>query len=374
MLSSNEKVDGVSRRSILLPKVRVRGIYSTALTKLLLEHGFEVVQPSVAIRERFRLSDTIETSPQDLDIYDRLDWQGIYVVGETISLDALIQTLQSSLDDVIIRRGMTYSGTRQPLPTYWSKVSASTAEGARDTPLCPKRDFIDVEFPAASKKKLDDLRSTVMPTIEGHHHYKACGGKISSLLEMAENLLEKSAPRTEVEELFKESVRAEYPGLDSKIDIEHVKIDGRVFHLDNAKIADLNEEEGTLRLQRTFKNKGSYDGLRVRKDPDDYALTDLKIGSWTFQTSYFSRDGGYKGTYTNLNTPIEFYPSKIRYVDLEVDVCVWPDGKMEKIDLEKLEQRVSEGYISERLSNLVRAKLEETLGSIRGVWRNKDRE
>ena len=366
MLSSNEKVDAVSRGSILLPKVRVRGIYSTALTKLLLEHGFEVVQPSVTIRERFGLGDTIEESPLDLDINDRLDRQGIYVVGETILLNALILTLQSSLDDVIIRKRVTYSGKGESLPAYWTKVPGSTVEGGRDIPLSPKRDLVDVEFPATSKKKLDDLRSTVMPTIEGHHHFKACGGKISSLLEMAENMLEKNAPRTEVEELFKECIMAEYPSLDSKIDIEHVKIDGRVFHLNNAKIADLNEEEGTLRLQRTFKNRGSYDGLRVRKDPDDYALTDLKIGSWTFQTSYFSRDGGYKGTYINLNTPIEFYPSKIRYVDLEVDVCVWPDGKMEKIDLEKLEQRVSEGYISERLSNLVRAKLEVTLGSIRG--------
>lgn len=355
-----------------MQRARVRGTYSTALTKLLLDQGFEIVQPSVVIKERFGLNDTDTGLPPDLDITDRLDKQGVYVVGETISLDALVGVLQSSLDDVIVRRRAESHGIDYRQPTSDSTVLQSVNKDTGCTRSDSELDSVDIEFPAISKKNLDALRGLVTPTIDGHHHFKACGGKISYLLEMAEKMLEKDAPRNEVEKLFVESVMAEYPTVDSRIDIEHVKIDGRLFHLNNARIVDFDEKEGSLRLLRTFKKSGTYDGLRMRKDPNDYALTEMRIGDWSFRTKYFSSDGRYKGTYINLNTPVELYPDKIRYVDLEVDVCLWPDGKMEKLDLDKLEGKIYGGYVSEKLGDIVKTKLEEITDLIRlEPWRYK---
>lgn len=364
MLSNNEKVSLYLESDVVLPRVRVRGIYSTALTKLLLDHDFEIVQSSTVARERFKLRDTDAELSPDLDVYDRLDRQGVYAVGETTLLDSLISVLKSLLEDVIVRRRAALRAMESSTLACSSIILESTARGVGNSSLGSKLDSINIEFPAMSKKKLDALRSLVTPTIEGHHYFKACGGKISYLLGMAEKMLEKDAPRSEVENLLKESIRAEYPCLNSRIDIEHVKIDGRLFHLDNAQIVDFDEDKGSLRLRRTFKRKGFYDGLRIRKDPDDYALTDLRIGDWTFRTSYFSCDGQYKGTYVNLNTPIELYSDKIRYVDLEADVCLWPDGKIEKLDLDKLEDKVSKGYVSEGLEGIVRRKLKEIMNSI----------
>ncbi len=100
-----------------------------------------------------------------------------------------------------------------------------------------------------------------------------------------------------------------------------------------------------------------YDGLGIPKEPGDYAVTEVEIGEWHFKTEYFSRDGRLKGTYVNLNTPVELYPYGIRYVDLEVDVCMWPDGRVEKLDEEKLEKAMEEGLVSEKLVKLVRKKL-----------------
>jgi hypothetical protein len=64
--------------------VRVRGIYSTALMKLLLESHIQVVQPSAKQEERFALNE--DRGPYDLDIDDRPDRQGAHIIGKPHAL------------------------------------------------------------------------------------------------------------------------------------------------------------------------------------------------------------------------------------------------------------------------------------------------
>jgi Ribonuclease G/E len=219
--------------------------------------------------------------------------------------------------------------------------------------------YADIEFPAMSKRGLDEVRRTVAPTIDGHHYYKACGERVSTALEMAEKLLEKGYSITDVEDTFKQTVEVEYPHVDSWITIEHVKLDGKIFHLGPAFVEDFDLDKAFIRFRRVFKREGVYDGLKTIKQPDDYAVTEARIGDLHFKTQYFSRDGKLKGTYINLNTPIELYPNGIRYVDLEVDVCIWPDGRMETIDQEKLQEALSKGVITEKLATIVKEKTNE---------------
>lgn len=304
--------------------------------------------------------------PWDLDIYDRLDRQGVIAVGETRSVAAIISVLSPLLVDMIVRRRTLLHGSEYSGPIQDPSALRSAVKGAeKEASSIHRPESVSLEFPAMSKKNLDAVRSVVRPTIDGHHHFKACEGQITSLIDMAEKMLGKDAPRDEVERLLKESIRGQYPRLNSRIDIEHVKIDGRLFHLNDARIIDFEDEKGSLRLFRTIKGEGLYDGLRVPKQIGDYALTDLKIGGWFYRTRYFSNDGRYKGSYINLNTPIELYTGRIRYVDLEVDICVWPNGKAEKLDLDKLKEKISEGYVSEGLGEIVEEKLEEVMDSVR---------
>ncbi|UCE16745.1 MAG: ribonuclease E/G, partial [Candidatus Bathyarchaeota archaeon] len=85
-----------------MARARVRGIYSTALTKLLLDHEFVIVQPSIITKERFGLEENDE-SP-DLDIYDRRDRQGVQAFGKAEFTNTFCFILQSHLDDVIVRK------------------------------------------------------------------------------------------------------------------------------------------------------------------------------------------------------------------------------------------------------------------------------
>lgn len=467
----------------MLARARVRGVYSTALTKLLLYHRFDIVQPSIVMRERFGLEENDE-SP-DLDIYDRRDRQGVQAFGKAEFIDTFCSILQSHLDDIIVRRWavtadgiykgliegadpITHSflvdigpavgkiadeevlnpelrqmvvqverrrvGAGKPVLTtrikipgryailiperrvkvslkirdlqarsrlqklgeelilpdwgiLWRTAAADQsaevlkeevtrlAEEGRavmkqadgvEAPATLREggSFVNVEFPALSKKKMDEFRRCVAPTIEGHHFYKACGRRVSSALDMAEKLLEKGGSPKEVEDLFRQTVEAEFPIEGSVIGMEHVKLDGKMFHLGEALVEAFDSEQSLLQLSRVFRTKGVYDGLGTTKEPGDRAVTEAKVGDWHFKTQYFSRDGRYKGTYANLNTPIELYPYGIRYVDLEVDVCVWPNGTVRKLDEEKLEKAAEEGLVTEKLVETVKEKLRELVAAL----------
>lgn len=453
-------------------KAKVRGIYTTALTKMLLENGFQIVQPSQTIKARFGIPDNNE--PPDLKIKDRHDLQGVVALGTPESINAFQKILHSTLEDAVTRKWNIsvdgiYKGTiigesnnafqvkiaeeifgllpkheapsesqnqntiivqvarkrigrKTPILTTQLKIVGNYAilvqksnggvslkirdinrraelyalgkklapegwgviwrEPAAHTPktvlegevakLCEKvkalngaasmvdapallvegLHFMDVEFPSLSKGKLDALRASVSPTIEGHHFYKSCGGKVSAALEMAEKLLENGQSKSEVEELLKEQVQPEFPDEGSAVDVEHVKLSGAVFHLGHATIEALNSQE--LKYSRTIRADGFYDGLGVAKEAGDKAESQTKLGEWFITTNYFSKDGRWKGAYININTPVEIYPDAVRYIDLEVDVCIRPDGETKVLDMEKLQKALEKGIVSEALFEKVK--------------------
>jgi len=466
-----------------LPSARIRGVYSTALTKLLLGKGFKIVQPSAALKDRFGLEGNME-SP-DIDIYDRYNRQGVRVLGKAEAVEVFKSILQTQFDDVIIRewkvtadgiykglkkhldadtRSMLVDigsaigrlnkeeirdidaqqvivqverkriGAKEPLLTTeikipgkyailipgqqvkvsrkildWQKRSRLIQLGkdlglqdwgviwrtsAADQPteilkneilslleegenilkkaehteapaaLWEGSHFMETEFPALSKRKFDDIRGAVTPTLDGHHFYKACGKRISSAVDMAEKLLEEGKSTSEVKALFQETIQEEIPQVGSSIEIEHVKLDGRVFLLGEAIIEFFDETNSMMKYTRIFRREGVYDGLKTPKEPDDTAITEAKISEWHFKTQYFSKNGKSKGTYVNLNTPIELYPWGIRYVDLEIDVCIWPDGKIEVLDEEKFENAVKERLVIQKLIEIAREKLQEILKNL----------
>jgi hypothetical protein len=458
-------------------KAKIRGIYSTALTKLLLDNGFEIVQPSLTIKNRFELPEDL--APPDIQIKDRYDLQGVRVLGEYNAVNMFQSVLHSSFTDVLTRRWSVsvdgiYKGNvieadefaayvdiggaigklsrseilnldqsqvivqverkrigaKHPILTtnlkivgnyailaqgckvgvslkindlkrrnelyslgkelapkgwgiIWRESSANQPTEAlkkeveilsekikilkekalnsvAPTLLIDGSYFMDVEFPCFSKKKLDTLRGAVAPTLDGHHFYKGCGGKISAALDMAEKLLEKGESKNKVLELFKAQTAYEFPEIGSKVDIEHVKLSGIILNLGRATIESLDDEN--IKYSRIIKSNGFYDCLGVNKKVGDKAISETKFGEFYIKTEYFSPSGEWKGTYVNLNTPIEVYPNAIRYIDLEVDVCIQPNGIVKTVDMEKLENALTKGTISQKFFEAIKRKVEEIEG------------
>jgi hypothetical protein len=128
------------------PGIRIRGIYTTALTRLLLEGGYRITDPSDAARERFSL-DANDEAHHDLEIRDRPDRQGVSLLGEWEITREVAVFLLLKLPDMIV------SSFETPV---------NFGEQAR----------ADLEFPYASKEYLDVVRSGVLPTVRGHHRLR----------------------------------------------------------------------------------------------------------------------------------------------------------------------------------------------------------
>ncbi|ABO09455.1 DUF402 domain-containing protein [Pyrobaculum calidifontis] len=82
-------------------KVRIRGIFATALTKLALDWGFSIVQPTGKIVERFDLP--VDNSPPDVTVIDHESKSGVVVLGKCGAVEAFVERLREAVDPVVVK-------------------------------------------------------------------------------------------------------------------------------------------------------------------------------------------------------------------------------------------------------------------------------
>ena len=285
-------------------RVKIRGIYTTALAKLLLTSGYAIVDPSPEIRQRFSLPPTDEAP--EISIQDREDRQGILITGESDPIILLIRLLQETLLDSIL---LEFVGK-----------TASPEESEEETEA---RDMARArfEFPGISKAYLDAIRSTVVPSLKNHHRLKILHEKKLGRFE-AELLISPDKKEDLENRLFADWILAPLE-KDGGVRLEPVKPSGKAIRPREGILLEKRGE--TLILKRSF-SQGRYDGLNLPIEEGDYGLTEVREGAGHVKHSYFSKQGKLKGDYFDITTPVEIYPFGARYVDLEIDV-VCPAGE-----------------------------------------------
>ncbi len=302
------------------PRIKICGIYSTALTKLALDSGLEIVDPSDKIRKRFHM-ELPDPGHYEVLIQDREDRQGIEVKGEADHVCEVLIHMQESLWDAIIV---------SLLPTDDSE------------PLV----IAHLELPGGAKEKVDRVRSSVVPTLKNHHRLKIIN---PDLLESAEiefcrhpedgKGLEKRLHKEAIlDPLIKEGM----------VRLEHIRPSGKPMRPRLGVLQSVRENR--VVFKRKF-SEGRYDGLDLPIRKGDYCLTEVREGQWHIRHSYFTREHSPIGEYFNINTPAELYPYGARYVDLEVDVIQRAGEKAFPIDQEKLEVLALKGCIAKELRN-----------------------
>jgi len=317
--------------------LKVRGIYATALTRLVLDMGYGIAEPSREICRRFGIGEN--EIPPDLAIEDREDMQGVRILGSREAGEELIRRLWEVLLDMVVRRGSTCGD------------SGGSGRGSAAW---------EIEFPGASKAALDGLRDRVLPTMMHHHRLRIIASDYLDLFEG--EIARKPQKKRKLEREFLERFLYGPMRKQGLVCLEHVKPEGEVLRLGQGEVLSL---EGSRILVRRRFHRGRYDGLDMPIEPGDYGLTETEEGNWSVRHRYFGRGGRPKGEYLNVNTPVEFYPDRIRYVDLHVDVVKRGQGEPRIIDREDLAAITRKRLISSRLEGKaleVSRRLLEELG------------
>ncbi len=309
-------------------RIKIRGIYSTALTRLLLDAGYPIVDPSARILHRFAMDR--DEGHCDICIQDRQDLQGVILCGPPENLCQFLTFLQETLLDAVL-------------------VGFEPQQGS-DTQVKAL-----VEFPGMAKSSLDQLRQQVTPTVKRHHQLRIVNSKA---LEKAELQLARSPhAKEELEKhLFLENILLpmEKSGV---VKLEHMRPSGKAMRPREGMLLKMDE---TLLTFKRFFMKGRYDGLDLPIASGDYGITEIVEGQWTVKHSYFKKSGTLIGEYYNINTPVEFYPYGARYLDLEIDVVKRAGELPFIIDQNKLSLLGQKGTIGHSLE-LKAMEIAETL-------------
>jgi hypothetical protein len=236
--------------------VRVRGIYTTALTALLLEQGYTIVDASPVIQERFGIPQREE--PEDVCIFDRRDRQGVVLEGTQESATEVVRQLQEALPHALF----------SPL-TREASFPQQEDSGRLDARRTLRLRSL-AEFPATVKVQLDQVRALTVPTIPGHHALKI----VDAIdVEMAEATLATDLSRGDVlgQQLREALVYPRFqPG--AHVPVRHIKVEQSPVEL----WGDVQRfQAGTLVLTRHFHGGGTYDGLGLPKKKGDWGTVRL---------------------------------------------------------------------------------------------------
>jgi hypothetical protein len=216
----------------------------------------------------------------------------------------------------------------------------------------------NILFPAQVKAKFDKIRREVMPTLEYHHVLKSENvpkrhaseeedeeplEEEEALLEYTEQLMQEmpAETHTKINQFFwNKFLKSNYKDR-TLIEIYHQKLNCKSLTLApgfiHSKVFD-PEHPFKITLKRRLREGGEYDGIGGFIENGDYAISEFEEGSWYYKTAYYSASNQLKGTYYNINTPIQIARSGVRYVDLEIDVVENIMGERKIIDRDLLER------------------------------------
>ncbi len=194
------------------------------------------------------------------------------------------------------------------------------------------------------RERLDDIRNQVVPTVIGHHSLKMFSRRTSAI-DFVEHLLSYVPDRRR--EMSKGLV--DYMmSRRAKVIIYHMRPDGKLIKIGPSRVLKYESDTKSLILHRRLRPGGVLDGLGVPKEEGDYALSYVRLGEEFLAHAYFNGQGGLKGIYVNVNTPVEIVRRGVYYIDLLVDVVKRGD-EVKVIDIEELERLRAQGVISESL-------------------------
>ena len=212
-----------------------------------------------------------------------------------------------------------------------------------------------VEMPGDAKRLCDELRSELLPTLPGHHKYKAQGDVYGATVDALEKELPAEVLRSRTAPL---GVLASVNAMQSPLrDTLRVRMHGvrnsAATHYEGKRVAyDL--DAGWVEVRQELRSKDSYpEGLRLDKRPGDYIVTRFHEGSWHYVTRFYGRQGTWKADYAGIATPTAIFSDQVHLVDLGACVCHSPEQTAELMGVEAVREQQKQGLVGAALVNRV---------------------
>ena len=231
-----------------------------------------------------------------------------------------------------------------------------------------------VEIPGDAKRLCDHLRAEFLPTLPGHHKYKAQGDVYGATVDALEKELPAEVLRNRTAPL---GVLASVNAMESPLrDTLRVRMGGlresAATQYEEQRVAyDL--DAGWVEVRQELRNKDSYPaGLRLDKRPGDYTVTRFQEGSWHYVTRFYGRQGAWKAGYAGIATPTAIFSDQVHLVDLDVSVCHSPEQPAELIGIESLQEHQKQGLVGVALVSKVREEGAAVLERLRREDRSGD--
>jgi protein associated with RNAse G/E len=122
------------------------------------------------------------------------------------------------------------------------------------------------------------------------------------------------------------------------ITVKSLKYDNSVRKSWSARLVE--NVEDSLVLEGTFHNDVEH-GELGRIEKGTVSVEYYCLSGWYSIFRFLTPHGKLRNYYCNVNMPPILEGSTLSYVDLDLDVVVWPDGKYKVLDIEEFEENSS---------------------------------
>ena len=295
------------------------------------------MSPAVRISKQITSEEARERLRQLGDAQETNGWG---IIWRTAAQNAADEVLSEEIQDLVQNAGdlrERLSGAKALGYLYGGDVSTQ------------------VEMPGDAKRLCDQLRAGLLPTLPGHHKYKAQGDVYGATVDALEKELPAEVLRNRTAPLgVLASVNAMHPLRDTLRVRMHGMRNSAATHYEGERVAyDL--DAGWVEVRQELRSKDSYpEGLRLDKRPGDYVVTRFQEGSWHYVTRFYGRQGAWKADYAGIATPTAIFSDQLYLVDLGASVCQSPEQAAELIGIETVREHQKQGLVGAALVSKVR--------------------
>jgi hypothetical protein len=218
-----------------------------------------------------------------------------------------------------------------------------------------------VYLPGNAKALCDTLRAQLLPTLPGHHKYKARGDVYATTVDALEKELPADVLRTRTMHLgVLSSLDAmQQQPIEDRLHLLMRDLDGTLREQDTVQRIEHDLHAGWVEVRRPLRHRDAYPpDLRLNKQPGDYTTIRFQEGQWSYTAHVYGRNGDWKAIYACLTTPLTIFADQIHVLDLHVTVMRSTKQQPEIRGLQALQQEQEKGSVTEELVRKVREEAE----------------